>query len=123
MASIDTLFQKTNLEESKREGKMLFGRMLISLRKNNHIKLYAMLESVEEMDIANGVLKLTMSDRTAYEMINNKEDLLALEASASALRPDTKVELLCNGAKAFDVFDFENRLINEFGKKLTIKRK
>lgn len=123
MASIDTLFQKTNLEESKREGKMLFGRMLISLRKNNHIKLYAMLESVEEMDIANGVLKLTMSDRTAYEMINNKEDLLALEASASALRPDTKVELLCNGTKAFDVFDFENRLINEFGKKLTIKRK
>ena len=123
MASIDTLFQKTNLEESKREGKMLFGRMLISLRKNNHIKLYAMLESVEEMDIANGVLKLTMSDRTAYEMINNKEDLLALETSASALRPDTKVELLCNGTKAFDVFDFENRLINEFGKKLTIKRK
>ena len=123
MASIDTLFQKTNLEESKREGKMLFGRMLISLRKNNHIKLYAMLESVEEMDMVNGVLKLTMSDRTAYEMINNKEDLLALEASASALRPDTKVELLCNGTKAFDVFDFENRLINEFGKKLTIKRK
>ena len=123
MASIDTLFQKTNLEESKREGKMLFGRMLISLRKNNHIKLYAMLESVEEMDMDNGVLKLTMSDRTAYEMINNKEDLLALEASASALRPDTKVELLCNGTKAFDVFDFENRLINEFGKKLTIKRK
>lgn len=123
MASIDTLFQKTNLEESKREGKMLFGRMLISLRKNNHIKLYAMLESVEEMDIANGVLKLTMSDRTAYEMINNKEDLLALEAAASALRADTKVELLCNGTKAFDVFDFENRLINEFGKKLTIKRK
>ena len=123
MASIDTLFQKTNLEESKREGKMLFGRMLISLRKNNHIKLYAMLESVEEMDMANGVLKLTMSDRTAYEMINNKEDLLALEASASALRPDTRVELLCNGTKAFDIFDFENRLINEFGKKLTIKRK
>lgn len=123
MASIDTLFQKTNLEESKREGKMLFGRMLISLRKNNHIKLYAMLESVEEMDIVNGVLKLTMSDRTAYEMINNKEDLLALEAAASALRADTKVELLCNGTKAFDVFDFENRLIDEFGKKLTIKRK
>lgn len=123
MASIDTLFQKTNLEESKREGKMLFGRMLISLRKNNHIKLYAMLESVEDMDIVEGVLKLTMSDRTAYEMINNKEDLLALETSVSALRPDTKVELLCNGTKAFDVFDFENRLINEFGKKLTIKRK
>ena len=123
MASIDTLFQKTNLEESKREGKMLFGRLLISLRKNNYIKLYAMLESVEEMDITEGVLRLTMSDRTAYEMINNKEDLASLSKVASSLRAETKVELLCNGTKAFDIFDFENRLINEFGKKLTIKRK
>ena len=123
MASIDTLFKKTNLEESKREGKMLFGRMLISLRKNNHIKLYAMLESVQEMDIVDGVLKLTLSDRTAYEMINNKEDLSALEKAVSELREGTKIELLCNGTKAFDIFDFENRLINEFGKKLTIKRK
>ena len=123
MASIDTLFKKTNLEESKREGKMLFGRMLISLRKNNHIKLYAMLESVQEMDIVDGVLKLTLSDRTAYEMINNKEDLSALEKAVSGLREGTKIELLCNGTKAFDIFDFENRLINEFGKKLTIKRK
>ena len=123
MASIDTLFQKTNLEESKREGKMLFGRMLISLRKSNHIKLYAMLESVEEMDLVDGTLKLTMSDRTAFEMINNKEDLLALEQEVSFIKAGTKVELLCNGTKAFDIFSFENRLINEFGKKLTIKRK
>ena len=123
MASIDTLFQKTNLEESKREGKMLFGRMLISLRKSNHIKLYAMLESVEEMDLVDGTLKLTMSDRTAFEMINNKEDLLALEQEVSSIKAGTKVELLCNGTKAFDIFSFENRLINEFGKKLTIKRK
>jgi hypothetical protein len=123
MASIDTLFQKTNLEESKRQGKMLFGRMLISLRKSNHIKLYAMLESVEEMDIVDNVLKLTMTDRTSYEMINNKEDLLVLEREVCKLRENTKVELLCNGTKAFDIFDFENRLINEFGKKLTIKRK
>ena len=123
MASIDTLFQKTNLEESKREGKMLFGRMLISLRKSNHIKLYAMLESVEEMDLVDGTLKLTMSDRTAFEMINNKEDLLALEQEVSSIKAGTTVELLCNGTKAFDIFGFENRLINEFGKKLTIKRK
>lgn len=123
MASIDTLFQKTNLEESKREGKMLFGRMLISLRKSNHIKLYAMLESVEEMDLVDGTLKLTMSDRTAFEMINNKEDLLTLEQEVSSIKAGTKVELLCNGTKAFDIFGFENRLINEFGKKLTIKRK
>ena len=123
MATIDTIFQKSNLAESKKEAKMLFGKMLISLRKNSHIKLYSMLESVNEMDIVDNVLKLTLSDRTAYEMIDNKADLAVLNQSASALRADTTVELACNGRRAFDPYQFETRLFNEFGKILTIKRK
>ena len=123
MATIDTIFQKSNLAESKKEAKMLFGKMLISLRKNSHIKLYSMLESVNEMDIVDNVLKLTLTDRTAYEMIDNKADLAVLNQSASALRADTTVELACNGRRAFDKYQFETRLFNEFGKILTIKRK
>lgn len=123
MASIDTIFQRSNLEESKRQAKMLFGKMLISLRKNSHIKLYAMLESVNEMDIENDVLKLTLSDRTAFEMIDNKEDLAVLNKEVCVFRPNTTVELLCNGHRAFDIHQFKTRLINEFGKTLTIKRK
>lgn len=123
MASLETIFQKSNLEESKREAKMLFGKMLISLRKHSHIKLYSMLESVNGMDIVDNVLKLTLSDRTAYEMIDNKEDLAVLGFEASSIRQNTSVELCCNGNKAFDKQNFETRLLDEFGKILTIKRK
>lgn len=123
MASIDTIFQKTNLEESKREAKMLFGKILISLRRNNHIKLYSMLESVNEMDIVDNVLTLTLSDRTSYEMINNQEDLNILSSEVTTIRANTKIELKCNGSKAFDINQFETKLIKEFSKILTIKKK
>lgn len=123
MATIDTIFKPSNLAESKKEAKMLFGRILISLRKNSHIKLYSMLESVGDMDIVDGVLKLTLSDRTAYEMIDNKADLEILNQEASSIRANTTVELSCNGHRVFDQNQFETRLYNEFGKILTIKRK
>ena len=123
MATLDSIFQKSNLAESKREAKMLFGKMLISLRKNSHIKLYSMLESVNDMDIVDDVLKLTMSDRTAYEMIDNRDDIAILNQEVSSLREGTTVQLGCNGSRAFDVNQFETRLISEFGKTLTIKRK
>ena len=123
MATLDSIFQKSNLAESKREAKMLFGKMLISLRKNSHIKLYSMLESVNDMDIVDDVLKLTMSDRTAYEMIDNRDDIAILNQEVGSLRMGTTVQLDCNGNRAFDVNQFETRLISEFGKTLTIKRK
>ena len=123
MATLDSIFQKSNLAESKREAKMLFGKMLISLRKNSHIKLYSMLESVNDMDIVDDVLKLTMSDRTAYEMIDNRDDIAILNQEVDSLRMGTTVQLDCNGNRAFDVNQFETRLISEFGKTLTIKRK
>ena len=123
MANIDSVFKKSNLSESKKQARMLFGKMLISLRKNSHIKLYSMLESVNEMDIENNVLKLILSDRTAYEMIDNKEDLEVLNKEAGVLSAGITVELACNGNRAFDINQFETRLIGEFGKTLTIKRK
>ena len=64
MAGLDSIFTKSNLEESKKKAKMLFGRVLIYLRKNNHIKLYTLLESVEDTDLIDGELKIT-SSRTA----------------------------------------------------------
>jgi hypothetical protein len=123
VATLDSIFQKSNLAESKKAAKMLFGKLLISLRKSNHIKLYSMLESVGDMDIVDGVLKLTLADRTTYEMIDNKDDYAVLNKEVDTLRPGTIVELACNGRRAFDPYQFETRLFNEFGKILTIKRK
>ena len=122
MASLDTIFQKSNLEESKKKAKMLFGKVLINLRKSNHIKLYAMLESVNDMDLIDNILQLTLSDKTAYEMINNKTDIEILCSTVSSIQDGTQIELKCNGKEQFDMYKFESRLKKEFGKILTIKK-
>ena len=123
MATLDEIFKKTDLSESKKQAKMLFGRLLISLRKTNHIKLYSLLESVGESDIIEDKLKLVMSDKTAFEMINNKTDLTVLNELVDGIKSGIKIELECNGVEPFDMFKFETKLKNEFGKLLTIKSK
>ncbi|MBQ7351716.1 MAG: hypothetical protein IJW59_02470 [Clostridia bacterium] len=121
MAALDSIFQKSNLEESKRQAKMLFGRLLIALRKSNHIKLYSLLESVNETDIVEGKLVLTLFDKVAFDMINNKNDIAELEGVISGIKAGFKIELACNGKEPFDKFKFETFLKNEFGNCLTIK--
>ena len=122
MATLDDIFTKSNLEESKKKAKMLFGRLLISLRKTNHIKLYSSLESVENSDIVEDKLTLTLSDKVAYEMMNNNNDLSVLNDLITQIQNGLKIALNCSGKDPFDVFKFESKLKNEFGKLLTIKK-
>ena len=122
MATLDDIFTKSNLEESKKKAKMLFGRLLIALRKSNHIKLYSLLESVEDCDIIEDKLTLTLSDKVAYEMMNNNNDLSVLNDLITQIQNGLKIALNCSGKDPFDVFKFESKLKNEFGKLLTIKK-
>lgn len=121
--TIDDIFQKSNSDENKKKSKMLLGRLLINLRKNNYIKLYALLESVNDTNIVDNVLQLTLSDKTAYDMINNQNDIHSLNEELNKLDSSLKIELFCNGKEPFDLFKFEKFLQEEFGKTLTIKRK
>lgn len=122
MASLDDIFTKSNLEESKKKAKMVFGRMLISLRKSNHIKLYSLLESVSDTDLINDTLQIVLSDKTAFDMLNNANDLSVLKDSLVAIDGSLGVEVKCDGKDPFDVYKFESRLKEEFGKLLTIKK-
>ena len=122
MATLDDIFTKSNLEESKKKAKMLFGRLLIALRKSNHIKLYSLLESVEDSDIIEDKLTLTLSDKVAYEMMNNNNDLSVLNDLITQIQNGLKIALNCSGKDPFDMFKFESKLKNEFGKLLTIKK-
>lgn len=123
MATIDDIFTKSNLDESKKKAKMLFGRILINLRKTNHIKLYSLLESVNESDIQKGVLEISLSDKTAFDMINNKDDLQLLNDTLAGIDPSLGIKVNCSGKEPFDMFKFEGKLREEFGKLLTIKTK
>lgn len=123
MASLDEIFTKNNLSESKKKAKMLFGRLLINLRKSNHIKLYSLLESVGDTDIIDGHFQIVLSDKTAYDMINNVSDLSLLQETLSMVDSKLSIKVLCDGKEPFDMFKFESRLKEEFGKLLTIKTK
>jgi len=122
MGNLDEIFTKSNLDENKKKAKMLFGRILISLRKNNHIKLYSLLESVSESDIVEEELHIVLSDKTAFNMINNKGDLDVLQEILSTLQEGLKIKVSCNGKEPLDIYKFEARLKEEFGKILTIKK-
>ena len=122
MASLDSIFTKSGLDENKKKAKMLFGRLLINLRKSNHIKLYSLLESVNESDLVDGALQLKLSDKVAFDMINNKSDIDVLSSTISAIQSGLEIKLICNGKEPFDVFKFESRLKEEFGRLLTIKK-
>ena len=123
MAVLDGVFQKSNLEESKKKAKMLFGRMLINLRKNGRFKLYSLLESVNENDMIDGSLTLVLSDKVSFEMLNNQHDIDELIKVAQGINSAvTSIKLECNGKEPFDKFKFETRLKEEFGKILVIKK-
>lgn len=121
MAGIDEVFTKSNLDENKKKSKMLFGRLLINLRKGNHIKLYSLLESVNDTDMKEDKIILILSDKVAFEMINNKSDIDAINLILSSIQEGLQVELVCNGKEPFDKFKFEKFLKEEFGNCLTIK--
>ena len=122
MASLDNIFTRSTLTESQKQAKMIFGRLLISLRKSNKIKLYSLLESVSGHDIENDTLRFTLSDRVSYDMINNRNDLDTLQGLVDTIKSGLKLEIDCSGKEPFDVYKFEERLRKEFGKILTIKK-
>lgn len=122
MAGLDDIFVKSNLDENVKKAKMFFGRMLINLRKNNRIKLYSLLESVSDTKLTNNVMKITLSDKTAYDMINNGDDINVLRDALRTIQDGLDIEVLCDGKEEFDVYKFETFLKSEFGKLLTIKR-
>jgi hypothetical protein len=122
MANIDAVFTKSNLDESRKMAKMLFGRLLIALRKSNHIKLYSLLESVVDSNYHDNVFELTLSDKVAFDMINNKSDIEVLVTTLATIQNGARLSLMCSGKEPFDVYKFESRLKEEFGKILTIKK-
>lgn len=121
MTDFDKIFQKSNTDESVKKGKMLFGRLLIKLRGNSSYKLYSLLESVENSRLEDNVLNIVLTDKTSYEMINNKSDIDALNKTLDTIQSGVTIQMTCEEKQVFDLFKFEERLKNEFGRILTIK--
>ncbi|MGN0960726.1 MAG: hypothetical protein ACI4PF_00835 [Christensenellales bacterium] len=119
---LDNVFVKSNLDENKKKAKMIFGKLLINLRKSNHIKLYSMLESVVDANIEDNVIKLLFSDKSSFDMLNNTNDLGVLKENINAIQNGLGLSINCDAKEEFDTYKFETFLKQEFGKLLTIKK-
>jgi len=84
--------------------------------------MYSLLDSVEDTDIIDNKLTISLSDKVAYDMINNANDISILDGILRGIQEGLKVELICTGKEPVDVFKLESRLKAEFGKLLTIKK-
>lgn len=121
MASLEDVFEKSELSESKKKSKMIFGRLLINLRKQGHIKLYSLLGGVADTDIVDGHLKLLIKDNSSYEMINNESDINLINAILKELNTELMVCVDNAQKDEIDEYKFIQFLNEEFGKILTIK--
>lgn len=121
MDVFDKIFTKSSSEDCAKKGKMYFGRLLIKLRSENHIKLYSLMESVSDTVLEDGVLKITLSDGGAYAMLSNSKDLGVINDILSSIEEGLHVKLFTTGKKGINVVAFEERLKEEFGKIVVIK--
>lgn len=121
MAGLDDLFEKSTLAESKKKSKMIFGKLLIALRKNGAIKLYSLLGGVVDTDVANNNLLMYFKDQATFDMVNISHDIATINEILSSIDSDLKVEMICLEKNHLDEYKFEEFLKEEFGKILTIK--
>lgn len=121
MAGLDDLFEKSTLAESKKKSKMIFGKLLIALRKSGAIKLYSLLGGVSETDISNNKLMMYFKEQATFDMVNTSHDIENINGILSSIEGDLKVEMICLEKNHLDEYKFEEFLKEEFGKILTIK--
>lgn len=121
MTDIDAIF-KSNLNDSQKKARSIFGKLLISLRKNDYMKIYSLLGAVVDQNLKDNVITLVFSDNNSYLMLNNSGDIGDINLLLNNIQDGLKVELKCASEKNFDEYQFEQFLKEEFGKILTIKK-
>lgn len=120
MTDLNSIFV-SNLSEEEKKAKSIFGKLLISLRRSNHMRLYSLLGSVVDTTYGDNVIKLILSDKTSYEMINNQTDINTINQTLNEIEEGLRCEFGCEEKVEFNAFKFKEFLKKEFDKILTIK--
>lgn len=109
-----------NVAKTKNLAKKIFGRLLIKLRTSNNIKLYSLMGAVSDTKLVDNVIKLFFSDNMSYTMLNNQDDIVMINTILNDIQSGVTCELECTQV-AFDTYEFESFLKDDFGKIVTIK--
>lgn len=120
MTDINSIF-KSDLDEGQKHARSIFGKLLLSLRRNNYMKIYSLMSGVSGWEYENNVITLIFSDNNSYLMLNNNGDIEDINKLLNDIENNLKVQFKCNAEKTFDEYKFEEYLKEEFGKIVTIK--
>ena len=120
MATIDDIF-KSDLNENKKKSKMIFGRLLLQLKKNSYLRLYSLMSDVADTDFDNNILTLIVSTKSTYDTFNSHEDTETINKMIKCIDNAYVASFKLEEKVVFDSYKFKERLKKEFGKILTIK--
>ena len=121
MTDINSIF-KSELTDEQKKAKSLFGKLLIALRSQNHMRIYSLMNGVIDTNIRDNVIVLRFEDKTSYALINNLDDINCINSILKKKKKkEYQVEFDMQENNDFDIYKFEEFLKSEFGRILTIK--
>ncbi len=120
MVNIDAIFV-SQLDDNQKHAKSVFGKLLLALRKNNSMRVYALMGSVVDQRYDGKYITIVFSDKNSYLMLNNNGDISDINAMLDDIEKGLTVKFEYIESKEFDEYKFEQYLASEFGKIVTIK--
>ena len=113
---MDIFSKKTTLDESHSRGSRLLGKMIISLRQNQHFKLFVALDAVVESYFKNDILTLVVSDKNKYDTLKQPQDFDILKNLLDTISSGTMLRLEYRETYSLDKDALKSYLKAEFGK-------
>ncbi len=122
MTSIDNVFDGSKLTPSEKYASTIFGKLLIKLRELGKLRLKGLMDAIIGSDMHDNVITLTVSDRNSFEMLRNKNDLETVNSVLDGIESGTTVSYKLEEKKTYNMFRFEQFLVETFGRIVTIIR-
>ena len=113
----DDIFEKkSTIDESRARAQRILGKMIISLRQNQHFKLFVALDAVVDSYYKNDVLTLIISDKNKYETLKQPQDFDILKNLLDTISKGTMLRLDYRETYTLDTESLIDYLKKEFGK-------
>ncbi len=121
MTNSNTIFaSQNNSDNSTRLAKRIIGRLLISLRRDNLVRIYSLITELSDTKAVDGVIIARVTDNTLYQMLTEQTTAETVNQYLKTIDKGYRLQIELNTKDAFDYAKFKNFLAQEFGNILTI---
>lgn len=102
-------------------GKALFGKLLVLLREHNETMLHSLLGTVQEFELKDNVLIVSVYDQAKFNTLNKPSNANLLASLLKSIAEDVTLSVVLKEEQQEQKEDIEGKLIDIFGNKLTIE--